>query len=145
MAKFDELLFLVSLEKAFNDLGHNDLNAPKIQRNTEKAAYEFHIAKLLSKYASKRLEEATKQAITAGVIFDHKKEPRQKVSTETLYEGDYITVFLNMKSGRTIIDTAKFERNLLLNGVSTTVINKSKEDAVKQTNHSHEFVASFNT
>ena len=134
------------LNKAFDNIGKsNGTSMPPSGRNTEQVAWEMHVASHLARLAEGRKEAAYKAAVTSGVIFDHKAEPKCAGTNESVYNGDVVQIGVSVRKGRAVLDSSRFIDDLLNAGVDRALVGKLVDKHTKSTAAAHVFTTSLVT
>ncbi len=96
---------VLAMNTEFAEIGtFGDTKMPRSKKNTEPAAYEYHVASHLAGVAVARKEKAHKQCVRLGIIFDHKEHPLP-VGTDTLvYPGDVVEISVKVGTPTTKVD-----------------------------------------
>lgn len=119
-----------------------ETKVPKLSKsNVAMIAWEYYVAKRLDTMASARRKEATKQAVEAGVIFDHEKHPREAGTTDKVYEDENILILVSVSSPSTSYNAQKLiaflEASLDAQGLE--LLEEAKRLAVTVRRPAHEF------
>lgn len=72
--------------------------------NTEPVAWRLFVSQRLKSYAEAFNKTAVKDAVAAGVLFDHSKKPKPAGVDEVVYHGDVVQVDLKTKNGSRVVD-----------------------------------------
>lgn len=112
------------INKRFADIGTTNGTAmPQSPSNNEHIAYELHIALALARLAEGRKKHAMKEAVKAGIIFDHEKEPKPAGTKETLFNGSVVQVDVSVKT-----PTSRFDHNKFIDDLLATFITLPREE-----------------
>jgi hypothetical protein len=134
------------LNQAFDKIGRsNGTSMPHSERNTENVAWELHVARHLSSLADGRKKAATKAAIQSGVIFDYENNPKPAGTTESVYNGDVVSVNVLVKKGRAILNSDSFINDLLNAGVDRALVGKLVDKHTKLSAPAHNFTTALVT
>lgn len=68
-----------AIAEAFADIGHDETGMPKSRNNRDPIGWEVLVSKQLKALCASREAKAIKEAIKAGVMFDHMKNPDEAV------------------------------------------------------------------
>ena len=129
-----------AINTSFAALGNaNGMRMPKSASNKEPAAWELWVSHHVLALANKRREQAEKEAILAGVIFDKDKNPRSGGTREVLYSGDVVSVALEVRNGSTRVNPVAFQEYLRNHGVSAKLLKEAEEAATTTTKPAHVF------
>jgi len=132
-----------ALNVAFNKLGYtNGHNMPQTTKNTDAIAWELFIAQHIARIAEARKDEAHKEAVKAGVLFDHKSNPKD-MGTHSIYTGDIVSYICKVNSPPSRLDTKMLRSELLKAGVSQEVVNKCYARSTKELAGAHSFVGTL--
>jgi len=116
-----------AISAAFSKIGnHNGTICPPSKSNVALIAYEFVVAQFLRKQADARFEQATREAVKAGVIFDHKKEPLAGGVTQVLHNSDVAVITVVTKAPAT-----RFDKDLFI-AKAKLLVPASKHEAFEQ-------------
>lgn len=109
------------------------------RRNDEFIAIELYAARKATEYAEARYKRAVSSAIEAGVMFDHKKEPKSDGTNLVYFVGDNVTVSLLVKAGAQRLNAEDFVANLVKLGVKKEIVDKAMASATKKSVGAHTF------
>ena len=112
--------------------------------NSEYIALELYFSKELLKQAEERNKLAIQSAIEAGVMFDHKIEPRADGTNEIIYPGKHVSVLLTVKTGSVRMDKNAFISALIKRGVNTKIITAAETEATTRATGAHTFTPTLN-
>jgi hypothetical protein len=135
---------------AFNDAFAAIGNAiptkmPGCKRNTEPAAWEYHVASHLLRLADARKKKAQAAAIKVGVMFDHEKQPRPIGSESVVYAGDVVDISVSVTTPATKFDLSAFCADLEKSGVKLLLINRLANKHTSENRAPHKFTSSLVT
>lgn len=139
-----------TLTQAINDAflaigSENGTSMPRSKGNLEPLAWEYHVASGLASAAEKRKNAAVKACITAGIMFDHKKQPLCSGVHSVVYEGDIVRIIVDVGTPGERFDANGFRADLEAKGVDPKLLLKLTE---KHTHHNaapHKFQAQLVT
>lgn len=137
-----------ALNAAFAAIGTpagNGTAMPRSRRNLEPIAWEYLAAKHLAKIATARYEKAAREAIKAGVLFDHKAEPQPEGTSSVVYDGDVVRIVLSVTAGRPSIDHDSFCDDLAKRGVDAKILNSLTAKHTSPGSPPHTFTPSLVT
>lgn len=127
--------------KDFESLGIETHKPPRSKDNRALIAWEFFTSYVLKACAQARYNKAAKEAVKAGVIFDHEKDP-SPVGTKTVcYAGDQITVSVEVRQPYEKVDPDKLCSYLRGKGVSQQYLDEARAYATSMTKAPHVFRA----
>ena len=86
-------------------------------------------------------EDGEKEAIKAGVIFDHRKEPLTAGVEKQCYSSDVVNVNVKTSNPGTRLDKDMLVEVLLKKGVKKELLEACIEQATVETNPPHRFSA----
>jgi hypothetical protein len=128
------------INTTFASLGHaNGMRMPKSGNNLEPYAWDLWLAHHVLSLATKRKEQAEKAAIAAGVIIDKEKHPRPGGTREVVFNGDVVSVSLEVRYPSARVDAVKMAEYLTAHGVSSTVVSDAMSHATTMTKPAHVF------
>ena len=128
------------MNTSFAAIGHSaGMKMPKSENNNESAAWEFFVAQHLMSMATKRKDVAEKDAITAGVIIDKEKEPKPEGTREVIYNGDVVSVALEVRTGGTRVAANVLIDYLESKGVSKKLLAEALAAATSKSRPAHVF------
>ena len=122
-----------------------DTKMPRSPNNREPVAWEVLTSCLLVQLGERRKTAAIKAAITAGVMFDHKKTPRAAETDKLVYDGDVVRIDLHVGTGSAGIDHDAFVAGLLKGGVKLALIDRLHRECATKTADPHKFTPSIVT
>src|SRR5580765_4129431 len=110
---------------------------PKSSRNNEPAAWRLFIAHHLLARASKLKESAETDCVKDGVIFDKQKSPEEGGTKRTVYNGDVVTVVLEVRRASVRVDTDVLCDFLIAAKVPEKLVSAARLAASKPTKPAH--------
>jgi hypothetical protein len=134
-----------NINVALADIGkRTPTKPPRAADNTSSIAFEYWLTCHMLTMIKARQAAAKKAAIDAGVIFDSERDPRPPGTSEEVYRGDQVAIWLTVKNGgvsydgkamyQYLADTKKVPLKLLVDAL----------DASKKTARpAHSFMASL--
>ena len=130
-----------NIDADFDKLGTKKQTPPPSKNNLAAIAWEFFISHTLQVRASARYKAATKEAVKAGVLFDHEKEPLEAGTKKEIYNRDSIVVSVEVRSPYEKVDVDKMISYLVGKGVNEEVLNEGRKFASTMTRAPHIFKA----
>ena len=113
--------------------------------NTESLAWDYHIAAKVEAYGKGAKDKARKEAIKAGVMFDHEKEPLPPGADKVVYEGKNVVINVKVKEPSTTFDHKKFEYEFnkanLVSGTNREAFDALFAKCFKQSRPAHTFTS----
>lgn len=135
-----------AINVAFKDIGNvAPTKPPRTKSNQGPAAWEYFVARHLEGLAAGRIKQAKREAISAGVIFDHEKQPREPGTNEMIYTGEQVGVWLEVREPGTRIDTVRLVEHLQSKKVAQKVIDEAVAYATVTNKPAHVFRVSLLT
>jgi hypothetical protein len=131
---------------AFAAIGHSAGTAmPKSKKNTEAVAWELFTASLLLRVADARKAAAQKNAVTAGVIFDHAAHPMPPGTNALVYAGDVVEIAVGVTAPLERYDVPGLLGALAKAGVPPKTLAKAVKAHCDTTRAAHTFKATLAT
>lgn len=133
---------LDAINVAFDAVGFDiHTKMPRTSKGDNKApvAWEYFVSNHLMTRARARFEAARKQAVQAGVIFDHEKFPREPGTIETVFTGEHVSVLLTVNNPATRIDADKLCAYLIEKGVKPKLVEAAYTHATEKSRPAHVF------
>jgi hypothetical protein len=125
---------------AFASIGHTaGMKMPKSERNDEPAAWELFVAQHVLSLANKRKDNAEKDAIAAGVIIDKEKNPKPEGTREVIYNGDVVSIALEVRTAATRVSVNVLCDYLSEKGVSQKLLMEAMAFATDKSRAAHVF------
>ncbi len=95
-----------SMTTAFQSIGHGaPVTMPRGgTKNTGPIAWEYLVSSILASAAEARKELARRNAVKAGVLPDHRKEPRVVGTEAVVYEDGIVRIDLTVTTAGTRLD-----------------------------------------
>ena len=139
-------ILVEEINSAFRTIGTGaPTRPPKVKKsNTGVIAWEYFIAKHLYTMASARRKRATEEAIAAGVIFDHEREPHDVTTGEQIYQDECVTIMLTVSNSAPRVNPEKLVK-YLEGKVPEKVLKEAVDKATFYTRPAHEFKAMIRT
>lgn len=110
------------------------------------AAWEYHVASALLRLAEKRRDAAIKEAIRAGVMFDHEKTPAAAGTQRVVYAGPIVEIAVKVADGgRAGLFVDGFVADLIKAKVDPKLIERLRAKHRTETRPSHAFTSSLVT
>src|SRR5262252_1923957 len=136
-----------AIENAVRNIGTtNGTKRPDVPTIDNRApiAYKFAVARMVRRIAGALYETATKEALDAGVLFDHKKSPLASGVVKTLYQDDVVTVTCTTSTPHDLLSRTKL-RELLHErfGITAAEFDKLMKDSTTKSAAPHVFNASI--
>jgi hypothetical protein len=133
-----------TINTTLSSIGRDKTTKPAVMKgNTSPIAWEFFVVDHLKKMIAARAKEAQRAAITAGVIFDHEKFPKEAGANETIYNDEYVSIHLTVNQSGTKINTNKLLAYLAANKVDETLLQRAIDAATEETRPAHRFAPSL--
>ena len=146
--KFSHALIRNAIDRAVRAIGNtNGTKRPPVPSNMitrAECAYKFAVARMVRRIADSLYTEATRNALEAGVLFDHKKAPLGASVTKVIYQDAVTTVTVSTKTAHTLLnqvtlrDKMHNDHNISYDDIEAMFKASSKLSAVP-----HEFDASI--
>lgn len=134
-----------AINVAFDKIGKvNGTAMPKSDNNLDSTAYDLFIADHLARRAKSRKDEAHKNAVNAGVLFDHTKEPREP-GNYALFSGDIVAFTCNVKSPASFLDAKTLRTLLIKQGMPAELVDKLIAQATSKRAPAHTFTGALMT
>ena len=122
---------------------------PKSKNNSEGAAWRLFLSQRMKSFAEAFNKQAVKDAIAAGVLFNHSKAPKPAGIDEDIYSGDVIRVNVKTKNGSVTLDSKAFlaeaAYELKLSAAQRASLLQLQEKHTKTNAAPHTFTASLKT
>lgn len=129
-----------AVNTCFHNIGKKNGTAmPSSERNEEPIAYELWLASQLSTLADKRKALAQTVAAREGVINDKEKDPKPPGTREVIYNGDVVSIALEVRQPATRVDADRMIDFLIQKGISSKLLFEAKDYATVQNRASHVF------
>jgi hypothetical protein len=136
-----------SINVALSDIGNKaPTKPPRSTDNTAKAAFEYWLSSHMLTMAKARHNAAKQAAIEAGIIFDSEQEQRPPGTSEQVYHGDQVAVWLTVKNGGISYDAKLMHKFLQDSGkVPAKLLGGALDASMKVGRPAHSFMASLIT
>lgn len=118
---------------------------PRSSENTASIAWDLFVSAHLLALAKKRKDVAHGNAVRAGIIFDHIRQPRTPDDNGMIYTGDQVGVYLVVRSPGIRVNAHKMCEELLRFGVDQELIEMARMNATEESKPAHEFKVSLIT
>jgi hypothetical protein len=129
-----------TINTTFATIGNaNGMRMPKSSDNREPAAWELYVAHHVLSLATKRKEQAEKAAIAAGVIIDKEKHPRPGGTREVVFNGDVVSVSLEVRQPSERVSAPLLCDYLNNKGVSRQLLDEAVAAVTTTTKPAHVF------
>jgi len=122
-----------------------DTRMPRSKKNTEAAAWDYHVASQLLRAAEARREKAHKACVTLGVMFDHKKNPDPVGTDRLVYPGDVVEISVKVTTATTKLDAVELGVRLVKAGLSIKIVEKLYRECTVENDAPHKFTTSLVT
>jgi hypothetical protein len=133
-----------AIDKMLMNVGKtNGTKLPASKSNTGDIALQYWLATVVSRFANNLMKKATKDAIKAGVIFDHKRDPLGPNIHRQLYNSDVVTISIETRNEGTRVDTETLRKELTKRGVKDGVLDAAWAAAIKKSAAPHFFSATL--
>jgi hypothetical protein len=130
------------MNMSFTNIGHTTgMKMPKSDNNNEHAAWELFVAQHLLSMATKRKDTAEKDAIAAGVIIDKEKAPKPEGTREVIYNGDVVSISLEVRTGGTRVSVNVMSDYLAEKGVPQKLLMEAMAFATSKSRPAHVFTS----
>lgn len=130
------------INTAFTAIGLSaETKMPRAKKGDNQApiAWELYVSDHLMRLAKARNDAARRQAIDAGIMFDHERNPREPGTNEQLYNGEHVAVWVIVNKGSTRVDYNKMVTYLASHGVNQKVIDGAVLFGTSVTRPAHSF------
>ena len=117
----------------------NGSKMPPSSRNDESIAYELWVAHHLTSLANKRKVAAEALAAREGIINDKERDPRPAGTKEVIYNGDVVSVQLEVRQPATRVDAEKLLDFLTTKGVNLKWLQEARQHASTEMRPAHVF------
>jgi hypothetical protein len=117
--------------------------AKPAKSNTGPVAMEYYLAATAAREATARKELATKAAVTVGVLFDHKKDPRPPGTNEVVYDGAEVRITLKVATPSEKLDVTAFIAGLHKAEVKPALIARLLKRCTAPTAAAHTFTSAL--
>jgi hypothetical protein len=117
----------------------NGTKMPTSGNNMEPVAYELWCAHHLATLANKRKAQAEAAAVREGIINDKEKDPRPAGTREVQFNGDVVSVMLEVRQPATRVDAEKLVDFLTNKGVNLKWLQEAVDFASSETRPAHVF------
>jgi hypothetical protein len=132
-----------TINTTLSSIGRDKTTKPAMKSNTSPIAWEFFVVDHLKKMIAARAKEAQRAAITAGVIFDNEKFPKESGTNETVYSDEFVSVHLTVNQSGTKVNTNKLLAYLAANKVDEALLQRAIDSATEATKPAHRFAPSL--
>lgn len=128
------------INTTFASLGNaNGMRMPRSGNNLEPLAWDLFVAKHLFSLAEKRKDSAEWAAVKAGLIIDKEKNPKPPGTREVIYNGDIVSISLEVRSGSMRVNAKIMREYLISKSVSQKLIDEAEAAASTATRPAHVF------
>lgn len=135
-----------AINMSFANIGNQKPTLPpRSSENTASIAWDLFVSNHLLALAKKRKDVAHGNAVRAGIIFDHIRQPRTPGDSGMIYTGDQVGVYLVVRSPGKRVNVDKYEAYLLHTGVSQETLDVARMHATEESKPAHEFKVSLIT
>jgi hypothetical protein len=129
-----------TINTVFASIGNaNGMRMPKSTNNLEPLAWDLFIARHVLSLAEKQKEKAETAAVKAGVIIDKTKNPKPAGTREVVYNGDIVSIMLEVRSGAERVSTTRLVAYLEGKGVSRSLLDEAVKAATDISRAAHVF------
>lgn len=98
-----------AINDAFDAIGVGPVTGmPRSKGNLEPLAWRWHVTSHLKRIAEAAQRKAGREAIVAGVIFDHEKKPLAQGTNALVYAGDVVEISVEVGTPAVRFDAAAF-------------------------------------
>jgi hypothetical protein len=128
------------INMCFTNIGiTNGAKMPKSGDNREPIAWDMWLGYHLATLAKKRKANAESAAVKAGLIFDKEKNPRPTGTKEVLFNGELVSIAVEVRKSSTRVDVDKLIAFLAGKKVPPGVLAEALEQASYETRPAHIF------
>lgn len=118
----------------------------KVEKPRGEAAWEYHVASALHRLSETRRNAAIKEAIRAGVMFDHEKTPAAAGTQRVVYAGPIVEIAVKVADGgRAGLFVDGFVADLIKAKVDPKLIERLRAKHRTETRPAHGFTSSLVT
>lgn len=135
-----------AMNMAFAAIGKTvETKMPRLKKGDNRAgiAWEYFLSSHVLALARAREADAKKAAISAGVLFDHEKHPREPGDGGVIYMGEQVIVTLTVSKPSTTVNATRMGDWLINNGVSAELVDAATKYATTKNRPAHSFKASL--
>lgn len=134
-----------NIQRVLRGLGTtNGTKLPATKQNSGETALRYWLMSTVSKMVRGLMEEAKRNAIKEGVIFDSMESPLPAGTEKLVYASDVVNVTVKVSRASKVFDKDEAKRNLRKAGVKQEVIDRAFEDAFGDGTPAHNFSATLN-
>jgi hypothetical protein len=127
------------INTCFTNIGTNGTKMPKSGDNRESFAWDMWLGYHLARLANKRKANAEDAAVKAGLIFDKKTNPRPSGTKAVLFNGELVSIAVEVRKAATHVDTDKLLAFLASKKVPAKVLAEAIEYATEESRAAHIF------
>lgn len=128
------------INTCFTNIGiTNGAKMPKSGDNREPLAWDMWLGYHLARLADKRKSIAEEAAVKAGLIFDKKTHPRPSGTKEVLFNGDLVSIAVEVRKSSTRVDVDKLLAFLVSKKVSAKLLDEAILQATYENRPPHIF------
>lgn len=115
-----------TMNVVFTSIGNaNGMRMPKSENNHESLAWDYWRSKHVLSLAEKAKEAAEKACVVAGILPDKDKNPLPAGTREIVYNGDIVSIAVEVRNGSTRVDAKKLCELLAAKGVKQSLIDEA--------------------
>ena len=136
-----------AINMSFANIGNQKPTLPpRSSENTASIAWDLFVSNHLLALAKKRKDVAHSNAVRAGIIFDHIRQPRTPDDSGMIYTGDQVGVYLVVRNPGKRVNVDKL-RDMLIHTwkIDESVIDTAIHNATEESKPAHEFKVSLIT
>jgi hypothetical protein len=124
----------------FTNIGiTNGAKMPRSGDNREPIAWELWLGYHLARLASKRKANAEDAAVKAGLILDKEANPRPSGTKEVLFNGELVSISLEVRKASTRVDVDKLIAFLASKKIPAALLTEAVDYATFETRPAHVF------
>lgn len=131
-----------NIQRTLRSIGTtNGTKLPTSIKNTGEVAMQYWLWSFVSTMADGMKKEATKAALKAGVIFDHKMTPDPDGSQRQVYNSDVVQVNVVVSNPSLALDQVALRANLSKLKLTHEQIDEAFDQSMKYNAAPHKFTA----
>ncbi len=140
MKATDAIKLRSNIQRVLQSIGNtNGTKLPTTKSNTGEAALQLWLWRFVSRMVNGMEQEATKAALRAGVLFDHKKEPLPEGTLKQVYTSDVVDITVMVKRASLSLDQDMLKANLRKLKLTPEQIDAAFDASMKYRAAPHEF------
>ena len=114
---------------------------PQSKHNRETLAWNYMVASKIEKFGRGMKDNAKKEAIKAGVLFDHETAPLSPGTDMNVFRGDVVSINLTVKKPAQTFDYSAFRIAMSKAGLFTDAVEGIAAASFKESRPSHTYIA----